>query len=239
MSWLKDRIDLLTSIDEEVTELEAECVVLVAELAIRREELRMATEDRMQAQLELKDKKNDRRVVSVPHTTLTTTLNDNVERQRWRQRWRQGAGARQLHDKFTPKWWGICWVLHRSHIEYTFFFLFFSQALAVFDKQLSTLEEQVALGDVRTYVGRVESALLYLWNEEPTGRAIPVAVQRALPDLGDRFVLAHCLDCAFLLEEENRGRSRPPMDPNGFYRCITEVVLQGATLKAALVLPSE
>ena len=109
----------------------------------------------------------------------------------------------------------------------------------MFDKQLSTLEEQVALGDVRTYVGRVESALLYLWNEEPTGRAIPVAVQRALPDLGDRFVLAHCLDCAFLLEEENRGRSRPPMDPNGFYRCITEVVLQGATLKAALVLPSE
>lgn len=234
MSWLKDRIDLLTSIDEEVTELEAECVVLVAELAIRREELRMATEDRMQAQLELKDKKNDRRVVSVPHTTLTTTLttlNDNV------------GDKVQVHDNFTTSshqsggvFVGYCIGLTSNTPS---FFLFFSQALAVFDKQLSTLEEQVALGDVRTYVGRVESALLYLWNEEPTGRAIPVAVQRALPDLGDRFVLAHCLDCAFLLEEENRGRSRPPMDPNGFYRCITEVVLQGATLKAALVLPSE
>ena len=149
----------------------------------------------------------------------------------------------QVHDNFTTSshqsggvFVGYCIGLTSNTPS---FFLFFSQALAVFDKQLSTLEEQVALGDVRTYVGRVESALLYLWNEEPTGRAIPVAVQRALPDLGDRFVLAHCLDCAFLLEEENRGRSRPPMDPNGFYRCITEVVLQGATLKAALVLPSE
>jgi hypothetical protein len=231
MSWLKDRIDLLTSIDEEVTELEAECVVLVAELAIRREELRMATEDRMQAQLELKDKKNDRRVVSVPHTTLTTTLTT---------RCRCTTTSRQVHTKVVGYLLGTASVSHRIHLLFSFFFfLFFSQALAVFDKQLSTLEEQVALGDVRTYVGRVESALLYLWNEEPTGRAIPVAVQRALPDLGDRFVLAHCLDCAFLLEEENRGRSRPPMDPNGFYRCITEVVLQGATLKAALVLPSE
>jgi hypothetical protein len=229
MSWLKDRIDLLTSIDEEVTELEAECVVLVAELAIRREELRMATEDRMQAQLELKDKKNDRRVVSVPHTTLTTTLTT---------RCRCTTTSRQVRTKVVGYLLGTASVSHRIHLLFSFF-LFFSQALAVFDKQLSTLEEQVALGDVRTYVGRVESALLYLWNEEPTGRAIPVAVQRALPDLGDRFVLAHCLDCAFLLEEENRGRSRPPMDPNGFYRCITEVVLQGATLKAALVLPSE
>ena len=236
MSWLKDRIDLLTSIDEEVTELEAECVVLVAELAIRREELRMATEDRMQAQLELKDKKNDRRVVSVPHTTLTTTLTTTLAT------WcRCTTTSRQVHTKVVGYLLGTASVSHRIHLLFFFFsfFLFFSQALAVFDKQLSTLEEQVALGDVRTYVGRVESALLYLWNEEPTGRAIPVAVQRALPDLGDRFVLAHCLDCAFLLEEENRGRSRPPMDPNGFYRCITEVVLQGATLKAALVLPSE
>jgi putative Ca2+/H+ antiporter (TMEM165/GDT1 family) len=118
MSWLKDRIDLLTSIDEEVTELEAECVVLVAELAIRREELRMATEDRMQAQLELKDKKNDRRVVSVPHTTLTTTLNDNV------------GDKVQVHDNFTTSshqsggvFVGYCIGL-TSNTPSFFFFLF-------------------------------------------------------------------------------------------------------------------
>ena len=32
MSWLQERIDLLTSIDEQVTELEAECVTLREEL---------------------------------------------------------------------------------------------------------------------------------------------------------------------------------------------------------------
>ena len=176
---------------------------------------------------------------NVDDKTLTTTLATTLA-----TRCRCTTTSRQVHTKVVGYLLGTASVSHRIHCigltsNTPSFFLFFSQALAVFDKQLSTLEEQVALGDVRTYVGRVESALLYLWNEEPTGRAIPVAVQRALPDLGDRFVLAHCLDCAFLLEEENRGRSRPPMDPNGFYRCITEVVLQGATLKAALVLPSE
>jgi len=114
-------------------------------------------------------------------------------------------------------------------------------ALQVFDKQLSTLEEQLALGDVTSFVGRVESAVLYLWNEEPTGRALPKSIKKILPELGNGFVLAHCLDNAFFTEigGGDRGRSRPPMDPNAFYRCITEVVLQGAVLKAALTLPSE
>ena len=39
MSWLQERIDLLTSIDEQVIELEAECVTLREELEQRREEL--------------------------------------------------------------------------------------------------------------------------------------------------------------------------------------------------------
>jgi hypothetical protein len=173
MSWLNDRIDLLASIDDEVAELEKECVVLLQELELRREELRIATEHRMQAQLELKERKNNRRV-----------------------------------------------------------------ALAVFDKQLATLEEQVALGDVSTFVGRVERAMLYLWNDEPTGRAVPVEVKSELPDLGSSFVLAHCLDCAFLQErEDDLGRRRYPMGPKTFYRCLIEVVLQGAMLKAAMILP--
>jgi len=173
MSWLEERIDLLATIDEEVVELEAECVLLKQELELRREELRIATEHRMQAQLELKERKNDRRV-----------------------------------------------------------------ALAVFDKQLATLEEQVALGDVSSFVGRVERAVLYLWNDEKTGRAVPAEVKQELPDLGSSFVLAHCLDGAFLQEDENdRGRRRDPMSPESFYRCLTEVVLQGAMLKAAMILP--
>ena len=121
MSWLKDRIDLLTSIDEEVTELEAECVVLVAELAIRREELRMATEDRMQAQLELKDKKNDRRVVSVPHTTLTTKLTTTLAT------WcRCTTTSRQVHIKVVGYLLGTASVSHRIHLLFFFFSFFLS-----------------------------------------------------------------------------------------------------------------
>tara|TARA_B100000795_G_C22666096_1_gene386034 strand:+ start:210 stop:884 length:675 start_codon:yes stop_codon:yes gene_type:complete len=179
MSWLKDRIDLLTSIDEEVTELEAECVVLIEELGLRKEELRISTEERMEAQLNLKEKKNNRRV-----------------------------------------------------------------ALSVFDKQLSTLEEQIALGDVTSYVGRVEAAVLYLWCE--SGTAISSTIKKKLPNMSNGFVLAHCLDSAFLKELKqggdgedsgDRGRYRPPMSPESFYRCVTEVIVQGAVLSCALMLP--
>lgn len=180
MSWLQDRIDLLTSIDEQVTELEAECVTLREELEQRREELREATEERMEAQLSLKAKKNDRRI-----------------------------------------------------------------ALAVYDKQLDTLDEQVKLGDTRPFMGRVERAVRYLWSEESTGEAIPRPLKSALPDLGDNFVLAHCLDAAFPRSPTNGNRdledgdrnSRPPMSPEAFYRCITEVILQAAGLRVALLLP--
>ena len=93
------------------------------ELEQGREELREATEERMEAQLSLKAKKNDRRI-----------------------------------------------------------------ALAVYDKQLDTLDEQVKLGDTRPFMGRVERAVRYLWSEESTGEAIPRPLKSALPDLGDSFV---------------------------------------------------
>lgn len=191
MNWLQDRIDLLTSIDEQVTELEAECVTLREELEQRREELREATEKRMEAQLSLKAKKNDRRI-----------------------------------------------------------------ALAVYDKQLDTLDEQVRLGDTRAFMGRVERAVRYLWCEESTGEAIPRPLKSALPDLGDDFVMAHCLDAAFPRSESGGGgsgglgsedsnddngggggNSRPPQSPEAFYRCIIEVILQAAGMRVALMLP--
>ena len=189
MNWLQDRIDLLTSIDEQVTELEAECVTLREELEQRREELREATEERMEAQLSLKAKKNDRRI-----------------------------------------------------------------ALAVYDKQLDTLDEQVRLGDTRAFIGRVERAVRYLWCEESTGEAIPRPLKSALPDLGDDFVMAYCLDAAFPRSEKGGdddvgdkdygsrdsdlgGNSRPPQSPEAFYRCITEVILQAAGIRVGLILP--
>jgi hypothetical protein len=191
MNWLQDRIDLLTSIDEQVTELEAECVTLREELEQRREELREATEKRLEAQLSLKAKKNDRRI-----------------------------------------------------------------ALAVYDKQLDTLDEQVRLGDTRAFMGRVERAVRYLWCEESTGEAIPRPLKSALPDLGDDFVMAHCLDAAFPRSESGGGgsgglgsedsnddngggggNSRPPQSPEAFYRCIIEVILQAAGMRVALMLP--
>lgn len=183
MSWLQDRIELLSSIDEQVTELEAECVTLREELEQRQQELREATELRMEAQLELKAKKNDRRI-----------------------------------------------------------------ALAVYDKQLETLDEQVRLGDTRAFIGRVEKAVQYLWCQESTGQAIPRPLKSALPDLGDNFVLAHCIDAAFPRSsgvvdtngnhsEDARGNSRPPQSPEAFYRCITEVILQAASVRVAMMLP--
>jgi hypothetical protein len=125
-------------------------------------------------------------------------------------------------------------------------------ALSVFDTQLSTLEEQLCLGDVSSYVGRVEGAVSYLWNSKV--HRLPIltsdsSIARMLPDLGNEFVLAHCLDGAFLLpsteqsqeqgqaEVDHRGRYRPPMGPESFYRCIVEVILQGVLLKTSFVVP--
>ena len=83
-------------------------------------------------------------------------------------------------------------------------------------------------------------------------------VSRPVADLGDGFVLAHCLDSAFPSTPTAKGsrvdpkrglasgapasgehdsNTRPPMSPEAFFRCITEVVMSAAELRVALLLP--
>merc|ERR1711871_1534337 len=88
-------------------------------------------------------------------------------------------------------------------------------ALLVYDEQLATLAEEIAIGDLHEIVGRVETAVRRLWHRQDL---IPHELRGTLPALGDTFILGHCLDQVFA--ESTR---REPVTIDGFIKIIVEV----------------
>ena len=105
-------------------------------------------------------------------------------------------------------------------------------ALAVYDKQLDTLDEQVKLGDTRP--------LWAGWNvpydtcgAKKAQEAIPRPLKSALPDL-EIALLWHTVLTQLFPDHrqkvitnqrmEVRRKLAAPLSPEAFYRCITEVI---------------
>ncbi len=118
-------------------------------------------------------------------------------------------------------------------------------ALAAFEQQLLSLEEQVHLGELLvSQKSRIEDAVKYLWSDY--SNVVPRELKCALPDLCDSFVLAQCMDSACFdqrftsetgKDEQLHEHAAHGLPPLHFFRCIVEVVTQCALVRVGLVLP--